>query len=143
MCVCYPGYIVDIFNPLHCEGKLDFKKLKYFPYFLIDINECLSSHNCTGHNEVCENIVGSYRCICASGYRRDNNGNCISKYILNNSSNNYPNFLKSIDINECAESTTACDVNSRCEDRNGSYACCMNSITSECIGKILQRKMNQ
>ncbi|CAF1147952.1 unnamed protein product [Rotaria sordida] len=92
------GFIRDIFNPLHCE----------------DINECLSSHNCTGDNEICENTYGSFRCICIHGYRRNEYGNCIN-------------------INECIESNTTCDINSRCEDRNGSFACCMNMITNECI----------
>ncbi|CAF1183052.1 unnamed protein product [Rotaria sordida] len=97
-CVCNAGFIRDIFNPLHCE----------------DINECLSSHNCTGDNEICENTYGSFRCICIHGYRRNEYGNCIN-------------------INECIESNTTCDINSRCEDRNGSFACCMNMITNECI----------
>ncbi|CAF4428795.1 unnamed protein product, partial [Adineta steineri] len=100
-CVCNPGFTPDIFNPLHCD----------------DIDECLLSNNCTGNNEICENIPGSYKCICARGYRRDEHNNCIN-------------------INECAESNTTCDINSRCEDRNGSFACCIKTITNQCIGKI-------
>lgn len=50
-------------------------------------------------------------------------------------------FIQYTDINECAESSTACDVNSRCEDRNGSYACCISTIASECVGKLVERKM--
>ena len=41
------------------------------------------------------------------------------------------------DINECNELSAACDTNSRCEDRNGSFACCMETIINECIGKLL------
>jgi len=52
-------------------------------------------------------------------------------------------FFLSIDINECAESSTTCDSNSRCEDRNGSFACCINRITQECIGKIFKAKKNK
>ncbi|CAF4002538.1 unnamed protein product [Rotaria sp. Silwood2] len=61
-CVCNPGFMHDVFNPLHCE----------------DINECLSPHNCTGDNEICENTDGSFRCICAHGYRRNEHDNCIN-----------------------------------------------------------------
>ena len=102
-------------------------------HFLLDIDECLS-HNCTGVHEICANTIGSFECICMPGYRRDTNGNCLSKNI---DSSVIVIIFVDLDINECAESTTACDVNSRCEDRNGSYACCLSTITSECIGKYI------
>lgn len=82
--------------------------------------------------------MGSFKCICARGYRRDNNNNCISKW------NNiqyihvyiWISIIIIIDINECAESNTTCDINSRCEDRNGSFSCCIQNITTECIGML-------
>ena len=96
----------------------------------LDINECYSSDNCTGNNEVCLNTKGSYQCVCETGYQRDANNHCISK----ESFEQCDRFLPYIDVDECAEWSEACDLNSRCEDRNGSFACCMKTIVNECIG---------
>lgn len=100
----------------------------------LDINECYSSNNCTGTNEVCLNSKGSYQCVCESGYQRDANNHCISKE-SSGRCDRIDWFLPYIDVDECAESSEACDLNSRCEDRNGSFACCMKTIVNECIGK--------
>jgi hypothetical protein len=86
MVVFYAFVIQDlrIIYSVHYIVKVNYlkkSKSKDSYDFLIDINECLSFDNCTGNNEICENTIGSFRCICASGYRRDSNGNCISKYI--------------------------------------------------------------
>ena len=36
--------------------------------FLSDINECLTGRAICGENTECVNNVGSYTCMCASGY---------------------------------------------------------------------------
>lgn len=46
---------------------------------LLDINECaLDPDIC--HNGICENLRGSYRCICNIGYESDTSGkNCVGE----------------------------------------------------------------
>uniref|UniRef100_A0A7E4VFL1 EGF-like domain-containing protein n=1 Tax=Panagrellus redivivus TaxID=6233 RepID=A0A7E4VFL1_PANRE len=42
----------------------------------MDIDECVEGTKCHKNNEVCTNLVGSYRCDCAKGFRRNNNEQC-------------------------------------------------------------------
>uniref|UniRef100_A0A8C2J4J2 Fibrillin 2b n=1 Tax=Cyprinus carpio TaxID=7962 RepID=A0A8C2J4J2_CYPCA len=68
-----------------------------------DINECaLDPDIC--QNGICENLRGSYRCICNIGYESDASGkNCV-------------------DINECLVNRLLCD-NGMCRNTPGSYTC--------------------
>uniref|UniRef100_A0A8C9VFY4 Fibrillin 2b n=1 Tax=Scleropages formosus TaxID=113540 RepID=A0A8C9VFY4_SCLFO len=68
-----------------------------------DINECaLNPEICP--NGMCENLRGSYRCICNIGYESDASGkNCV-------------------DINECLVNRLLCD-NGLCRNTPGSYSC--------------------
>ncbi|XP_067425353.1 fibrillin-2 isoform X2 [Emydura macquarii macquarii] len=68
-----------------------------------DINECaLDPDICS--NGICENLRGSYRCNCNSGYESDSSGrNCI-------------------DIDECSVNRLLCD-NGLCRNTPGSYSC--------------------
>ncbi|XP_033936716.1 fibrillin-2b [Pseudochaenichthys georgianus] len=68
-----------------------------------DINECaLDPDIC--QNGICENLRGSYRCICNIGYESDTSGkNCV-------------------DINECNVNRLLCD-NGLCRNTPGSYTC--------------------
>ncbi|MED6293559.1 Fibrillin-2, partial [Characodon lateralis] len=68
-----------------------------------DINECaLDPDIC--QNGICENLRGSYRCICNIGYESDASGkNCV-------------------DINECLVNRLLCD-NGLCRNTPGSYTC--------------------
>uniref|UniRef100_A0A8D2MZ83 FBN2 protein n=1 Tax=Zonotrichia albicollis TaxID=44394 RepID=A0A8D2MZ83_ZONAL len=68
-----------------------------------DINECaLDPDICS--NGICENLRGSYRCNCNSGYQPDPAGtNCV-------------------DIDECSVNGLLCD-NGLCRNTPGSYSC--------------------
>ncbi|XP_044302577.1 fibrillin-2 isoform X1 [Varanus komodoensis] len=68
-----------------------------------DINECaLDPDICS--NGICENLRGSYRCNCNSGYESDVSGrNCV-------------------DIDECLVNRLLCD-NGLCRNTPGSYSC--------------------
>lgn len=68
-----------------------------------DINECaLDPDICP--NGICENLRGTYKCICNSGYEVDSSGkNCV-------------------DINECVLNSLLCD-NGQCRNTPGSFVC--------------------
>ncbi|XP_057697171.1 fibrillin-2b isoform X1 [Corythoichthys intestinalis] len=68
-----------------------------------DINECaLDPDIC--QNGICENLRGSYRCICNIGYESDTSGKICA------------------DINECLVNRQLCD-NGLCRNTPGSYTC--------------------
>ncbi|KAH9488407.1 hypothetical protein Btru_062841 [Bulinus truncatus] len=67
-----------------------------------DINECGNITDYCAANELCENSMGSYRCYCDFGYRKDTSNKCL-------------------DINECAERTHKC--NQICTNTGGGYNC--------------------
>lgn len=50
--------------------------------FFLDINECaLDPDIC--QNGICENLLGSYRCICNIGYESDTSGkNCFGQWLF-------------------------------------------------------------
>lgn len=54
----------------------------FFMLLNSDINECaLNSEICP--NGICENLRGSYRCICNVGYESDASGkNCVGKLVI-------------------------------------------------------------
>lgn len=47
----------------------------------VDIDECLDKQSC-GKDALCENLPGSFRCSCPSGYTGDPAVECIGKLIL-------------------------------------------------------------
>ena len=45
-----------------------------------DENECVGSTHTCDATTICNNTVGSYRCICMSGYT-ENGASCIREYL--------------------------------------------------------------
>ena len=46
-------------------------------YYHADINECRENKTlCSNEVENCENTLGSYMCVCVTGYSMNANGTC-------------------------------------------------------------------
>ncbi len=93
-----------------------------------DIDECQTgAFDCSTHS-TCSNNDGGYSCNCNAGFRDDNKGNCEGMHAYRSF---FFLFIYSanilLDVNECAESTHNCVVNSACENTEGSYLCPCNS----------------
>lgn len=105
ICFCPPGYFLDetgfvCQEEFKCENG--FKLSSHEAKTCVDIDECSESHNVclNGH---CENIEGSYRCHCHSGYElSEHNITCV-------------------DIDECGRELSRCSH--RCLNLPGSYQC--------------------
>ncbi|XP_065202934.1 fibulin-1-like isoform X2 [Planococcus citri] len=70
----------------------------------LDIDECTEFNFCE-NNELCENLIGSFKCECKAGYERDKmTGACI-------------------DVNECQLHIDNCAESTRCDNTIGSYQC--------------------
>ncbi|KAK3570249.1 hypothetical protein QTP86_017124 [Hemibagrus guttatus] len=126
-CVCNPGFILNS-QAGHCQ----------------DIDECrLIPNPCT--NGRCENTLGSFRCVCRTGYRLQNNTctdidecddslRCPGKECINtqgsyNCVSCKPGFGllngQCSDIDECRQRPALCS-SGRCENTPGSYKCVCN-----------------
>ncbi|KAG9347705.1 hypothetical protein JZ751_003718 [Albula glossodonta] len=95
VCQCQPGFRAEA--PA-CVGPV-------CPEYRVcqDVDECTDSPDvCVGQG-VCENTLGSYRCVCELGYR-GNGTHCE-------------------DENECASGRHGCDTHARCGNIIGSYFC--------------------
>ncbi|XP_076756473.1 uncharacterized protein LOC143426737 [Xylocopa sonorina] len=71
----------------------------------VDINECREIEDACSSNEECVNTMGSYNCICKTGFRRENLTQAC------------------VDINECQMQEDNCSVGQRCDNTIGSYTC--------------------
>ena len=90
-------------------GSPDFKRLcphgSGFTNGGDDINECAASgDNPCGENGSCENLIGSFRCVCKAGYKLDHRGRTC------------------LDIDECADSSI-CTNGGQCRNFPGSFQC--------------------
>jgi fibrillin 1 len=65
-----------------------------------DINECLEEDKCQGG--ICENTMGSFKCLCHPGYKLSHNQSCV-------------------DIDECLENNGNCSH--KCLNYPSTYAC--------------------
>ncbi|XP_069063305.1 latent-transforming growth factor beta-binding protein 4 isoform X2 [Pleurodeles waltl] len=68
-----------------------------------DINECQNRSIC-GEHAMCQNLVGSFQCLCDQGYERAQDGR------------------QCIDINEC-QNRSLCGEHSMCQNLVGSFQC--------------------
>ena len=74
-------------------------------------------------NAVCENIVGSYDCVCVDGYV-ENATFCMSEWRWKKAISEIKLlYLSSLDVNECVEGTDNCHANADCTDTIGSFQC--------------------
>lgn len=67
-----------------------------------DIDECIKPNSC-GANEICRNTVGSFKCDCRDGFKRQSN--------------------QCVDVDECRENLHGCPDNTKCLNQLGSYKC--------------------
>ena len=116
--------------------------MKYFisiSFLLPDIDECLSGSHACNVTANCTNTDGSHNCTCKEGYTGDGQScqGIISALELANRKKNY--FLKNLeiwclflDINECSDGNHVCDVNSNCNNTEGSHICtCKEGYTGD------------
>ena len=81
--------------------------------YYIDIDECEDNPDICGENSSCENEIGSFICVCDSGYSMSDNGVCIN-------------------VNECTAKIALCSVMATCQDTSGSYQCtCQEGFTGD------------
>lgn len=100
-----------------------------------DINECALDPNvCT--NGMCENLRGSYRCVCNLGYEAGAAGKqCVGERVRSGrraAPHSPPlptadpltrlSHPRPADVDECARNSLLCD-NGRCRNSPGSYSC--------------------
>ncbi|KAH9498862.1 hypothetical protein Btru_004888, partial [Bulinus truncatus] len=99
---CYGGYKNFRTNTSDVTHQcIKDRKLDYYDS-CIDINECeQGTHQCNKSNLICNNVNGSYDCVCEQGYNM--------------------NVSECLNINECANNSSYCDHH--CSDTNGSYIC--------------------
>ncbi|KAK1805472.1 hypothetical protein P4O66_019772, partial [Electrophorus voltai] len=98
-CVCQTGFRED---KAACIGEC-WGLLAHGWCSSLDVDECVQLEGvCTDRGE-CENILGSYKCVCSRGYH-GNGTHCT-------------------DVNECVLGVHSCDANARCGNIPGSYFC--------------------
>ncbi|XP_036440701.1 latent-transforming growth factor beta-binding protein 4-like [Colossoma macropomum] len=88
----------------------------------VDINECANETVC-GEHAFCQNLIGTYQCICDQGYESTGDGRSC------------------VDINECETMVGVCGA-ARCWNVDGSFTCeCedqqqeFNPLTLQCVSR--------
>ncbi|XP_012989768.3 latent-transforming growth factor beta-binding protein 4 isoform X2 [Esox lucius] len=69
----------------------------------VDINECANMTVC-GENAFCQNLIGTYQCVCDQGYTATSDGKAC------------------VDEDECVTMQDVCGT-ARCENADGSFTC--------------------
>ncbi|XP_014049494.2 adhesion G protein-coupled receptor E5 [Salmo salar] len=86
------------------------------PEKCIDINECLENKNTCGPNAECNNILGSYSCICNEGFVSSTG---VERFIFGQG-------VTCEDRNECVDNITICEKRAQCFNTPGNYSCVCN-----------------
>uniref|UniRef100_A0A9J8CDR0 Latent-transforming growth factor beta-binding protein 2 n=1 Tax=Cyprinus carpio carpio TaxID=630221 RepID=A0A9J8CDR0_CYPCA len=88
----------------------------------VDINECANETVC-GHHAFCQNLIGTYQCLCDQGYESTGDGQMC------------------VDINECETMQGVCG-SARCWNVEGSFTCeCENGqeefdpMAGQCVSR--------
>ncbi|XP_043120290.1 latent-transforming growth factor beta-binding protein 4 isoform X2 [Puntigrus tetrazona] len=88
----------------------------------VDINECANETVC-GHHAFCQNLIGTYQCLCDQGYESPGDGQMC------------------VDINECETMQGVCG-SARCWNVEGSFTCeCENGqeefdpLAGQCVSR--------
>uniref|UniRef100_A0A672LVL3 Latent-transforming growth factor beta-binding protein 1 n=1 Tax=Sinocyclocheilus grahami TaxID=75366 RepID=A0A672LVL3_SINGR len=88
----------------------------------VDINECANETVC-GHHAFCQNLIGTYQCLCDQGYESTADGQMC------------------VDINECETMQGVCG-SARCWNVEGSFTCeCENGqeefdpLAGQCVSR--------
>ena len=146
---------VDTDGSFVCECKDGYIQTPYG--FCADLNECDTGDACPISYE-CNNLVGTYECVCSAGYEVDINArDCVDIDECNEMTcdgnrkcvNTDGSFecvcadgyreggINCIDIDECLDGD-ACDENATCTNTSGSYSCQCNtgyeSYGDACVG---------
>ncbi|XP_066023879.1 uncharacterized protein [Pocillopora verrucosa] len=124
-------------NDVPCDNCLNFTCFK-------DFDECKTGTHSCDDNGTCENTVGSYNCICESGYSGDgktcndvdecssNSYSCDANAVCTNVIGSYTCKCKAgysgngktcSDVDECSSNSYSCDANAVCTNVIGSYTC--------------------
>lgn len=69
-----------------------------------NFNECAGGTANCGPNSACNDLDGSFMCVCAQGYQDDGQGGCV-------------------DVDECTTNTDNCDERAQCINTFGGFTC--------------------
>ncbi|MGH0129973.1 UNVERIFIED_CONTAM: hypothetical protein FKN15_025834 [Acipenser sinensis] len=101
--VCGPRHCENTIGSFHCITSCEPGHRATASGDCVDINECANDTVC-GDHAFCQNLIGSYQCLCDQGYEAGQNGRSC------------------VDVNECDSMQGACGAAS-CENVEGSFLC--------------------
>ena len=134
----------------HTE-RLSIKYSISISFVPLDIDECLNRSHACDVTANCTNTDGSHNCTCKEGYTGDGQscqGIITALDLANRKKKLFPQKLRNLmfasveqrfgssflfsDINECSDGNHVCDVNSNCNNTDGSHICtCKEGYTGD------------
>ncbi|MGH0151915.1 UNVERIFIED_CONTAM: hypothetical protein FKN15_020722 [Acipenser sinensis] len=109
--VCGPRRCENTIGSFHCITSCEPGHRATASGDCVDINECVNDTVC-GDHAFCQNLIGSYQCLCDQGYEAGRNGRSC------------------VDVNECDSMQGACGA-ARCENVEGSFLCICGQDSEE------------
>ncbi|KAK6487718.1 latent-transforming growth factor beta-binding protein 4-like isoform X1 [Huso huso] len=109
--VCGPRRCENTIGSFHCITSCEPGHRATASGDCVDINECANDTVC-GDHAFCQNLIGSYQCLCDQGYEAGRNGRSC------------------VDVNECDSMQGACGAAS-CENVEGSFLCICGQDSEE------------